>query len=390
MKRATVIYLSPYDILRPRTNQVSDVRFTEGFSQNNCEAHFICPYVEREDNIEISDIDKIYGLKDTVHFHILQTRFKADVKGKWALLRIAFQSISIVNAIVKSANHESTIVLISRNPFLLLPYLLLRSIGMFRKPKLVHWAHDVHRSSIAHWVYSKCDTVLATNKSILDAIGQHTKRGYLPELITLNPITEDQAKASTDRVTSRKLLELDKDNRPLVVYTGKIGFNYAKELEFILQASAKLPAFRFLLTGGTPQAIAYWKKYTENIGSAAEFTGYIHDYSRIHLYQQAADVLVSYYTHQGHDVRYNLPNKLCEYMLTGNIIVSPNHPATRELLTEDNCHFVEAENADALADGIKWCIENPEISKNKASTAAMQARQFTFRNVCSKILDAIV
>jgi glycosyltransferase involved in cell wall biosynthesis len=390
MKRATVIYLSPYDILRPRTNQVSDVRFTEGFSQNNCEAYFICPYVKRDDNIETSDINRIYGLQYPVHFHILSTRFKRDVKGKRALVRIAGKSIPIVRSIIKSSEKDVPVIIISRSPFLLVPYLLLRSIGIFRNTKLVYWAHDVHPSKHIHWIYSNCDHLLATNKSILDAITKQSKRSYSSANITSNPITEAQANSISDRQSARHALGLGTLKDPLVVYTGKIGLNYSKELEFILQASAQLPGVRFLLTGGTPEAVAYWKKYAEKIGATAEFTGYIHDYSRIHLYQQAADVLVSYYTNQGHDIRYNLPNKLCEYMLTGNIIVSPDHPATRELLTPENCHFVEAENATALAEGIDWCLSNPELSKRKADVAAGHARQLTFRNICSKTLESFL
>ena len=388
MKRATVIYLSPYDILRPRTNQVSDVRFTEGFSQNNCDAFFICPFVERKDNIETSEINRIYGLQNPVHFNILNTRFKKDVKGKGALIQIAIKSIPAVRSIVKSCDRNSPVIVISRSPFLLLPYLILRPTGIFRNTTLVHWAHDVHRSKIAHWVYSKCDHLLATNKSILEAIKKESKKSYSSANITSNPITEAQANSTPDRQSARHALGLNTIKKPLVVYTGKIGLNYSKELEFILQASALLPGVHVLLTGGTPQAVAHWKKYAEKIGSAAEFTGYIHDYSQIQLYQQAADVLVSYYTHQGHDVRYNLPNKLCEYMLTGNIIVSPNHPATRELLTEENCHFVEAENAQALAAGIDWCISNPNLAQQKADVAARQARQLTFRKICSNILES--
>lgn len=387
MKRATVIYLSPYDILRPRTNQVSDVRFTEGFSQNDCEAYFICPFVDRKDNIDTADIDRIYGLTDPVHFRILKTRFKQDVKGKWALMRIAAKSLPVIRSILKSRNGKSPVYVISRSPFLLLPYLILRPAGFFRNATLVHWAHDVHQSKIARWIYLKCDKLLATNKSILDTITRHSTNRFSPAQITLNPITETQANAIPDRQSARHLLGLDIDNKPLVVYTGKIGLNYSKELEFILQASAALPGVRFLLTGGTPHAVSHWKKYAEKIGANADFTGYIHDYSRIHLYQQAADVLVSYYTHQGHDVRYNLPNKLCEYMLTGNIIVCPDYPATRELLTAENCHFVEPENAKALAEGIAWCLSNPEQSQQKAAVAARQARQLTFRNICSRILE---
>ncbi len=46
-----IVYFSPYDILRPRTNQVSDIRFCEAFVENNCQVNLLVPQVERDDNL---------------------------------------------------------------------------------------------------------------------------------------------------------------------------------------------------------------------------------------------------------------------------------------------------------------------------------------------------
>jgi glycosyltransferase involved in cell wall biosynthesis len=254
----------------------------------------------------------------------------------------------------------------------------------------VHWAHDVKTSALAKWIYRHCNTIIATNSSILHAISPQLNDDRLRHLITSNPVTEKQAEKRPDKIAARMQLGISTENRPLIVYTGKIGIGYSKELEFILSASTLTPEYQFLLTGGTPQAVEYWKKHCESIGASnVTFTGYIHDYSKIHLYQESADVLISYYTHQGHDVRYNLPNKLCEYMLTDNIVVSPDYPATRDLLHNENCKFVEAENAHALAEGIKWCIQNPAVAKKIAARAGAEARLLTFRSICAKLLKSI-
>lgn len=46
-----VYYFSPFDILRPRTNQISDMRLCEGFAENGCDVELIVPYCYRRDNI---------------------------------------------------------------------------------------------------------------------------------------------------------------------------------------------------------------------------------------------------------------------------------------------------------------------------------------------------
>jgi glycosyltransferase involved in cell wall biosynthesis len=141
------------------------------------------------------------------------------------------------------------------------------------------------------------------------------------------------------------------------------------------------------LTGGKPEAVAYWIDYCRGKGiDNTIFTGYIHDYRRIRYYQYAADVLVSFYTHQAHDVRYNLPNKICEYMLTGNPIVSPDYPATRDLLHKDNCIFTRPEDSTDLAKHIREAIENRTESTEKAERAAREVREITFRKVTERLL----
>jgi glycosyltransferase involved in cell wall biosynthesis len=77
-------------------------------------------------------------------------------------------------------------------------------------------------------------------------------------------------------------------------------------------------------------------------------TGYISDYRLIKDYQKSADLLISYYTRSEHDVRYNFPNKICEYMMTVNPIITPFFEATRDVLNEKNAFEVVPENTEEL------------------------------------------
>ncbi|MBK7965878.1 MAG: glycosyltransferase [Bacteroidetes bacterium] len=389
MPKPYIIYLSPYDILRPRTNQLSDVRFTEGFAQNNCHTHLIVPFVERADNISRIDVKDTYGLKSHLHIHYLPTQFKEDVHGAWQLAQVAWHGIRKTFSILKQRSQKNKTYIISRSTHLLRPYFTLRKLfpSRFKNVILIHWAHDFHTSENHQRIYRNSDFLLATNSSILNAILKSANIKSPIGGVTLNPITESQSQEVITKEDARREVNLTQLNTPLVVYTGKIGKNYDKELKFILGAAKQLPDITFLFTGGKPESIAFWKDYCsgQNLHNI-QFTGYLSDYRKIKYYQYAADILVSYYTHQGHDVRYNFPNKICEYMLTSNLIVSPNYLATQDLLNEKNCTFTEPENSEALAATIKGIINSPFESQQKAIQAAKDVREITFNKVAARLL----
>lgn len=389
MSVKTVIYISPYDILRPRTNQVSDVRFVEGFAQNNCDAFLLVPFVKREDNVPKEEVRSVYGLKSPIHIEYLPTNFAHDVHGRKQLASVAWHATLKTLQIIKQSRQAEKIYIISRSTHLLHPFFYLRILlpWLFKKVVLIHWAHDFHTRSTYTRIYRWSDFLIATNSSILTSMLDKTRRPESEGAITYNPITEAQALEKITREEARIESGLEQITTPLIVYTGKLGLNYDLEITKILEAAALLKEYTFLLTGGKPEAVSYWSDFCRGHGlSNVIFTGYIHDYRRIRYYQYAADVLISFYTHQAHDVRYNLPNKICEYMLTGNPIVSPDYPATRDLLRSDNCIFTKPEDSHDLAEKIREAIEKKSISTEKAKRAAKEVREITFRKVTERLL----
>lgn len=383
MNKPVIIYLSPFDILRPRTNQLSDVRFCEGFAQNGCEVHLIVASVDRTDNISKDKVDEVYGLEKQINIDYLPTGFTEDIKGLKDLFNIAWLGWPVINSIINKAGSANKIILLSRSGPLLLPYLLFRHKKNIR---IIHWLHDLRLKLTDRLIYGMCDALLFTNSSTRNDLDKISAFSKIPKAVTLNPITEAQANELMTREDARKLLQLDQ-NKKYVVYTGKVGMNYDRELMYIYEAAGKLPEYEFILTGGKPETLAHWKKWCadRNILNV-NFTGYLPDYNRIRLYQYAADVLLSYYTTQAHDPRYNFPNKICEYMLTGNVIVTPDYPATRDVLHKGNCIFCEPENADHFADAIRFAIDNPSVANELAAVAQAEVKEYTFRKQTQQVL----
>jgi glycosyltransferase involved in cell wall biosynthesis len=378
------IYISPYDILRPRTNQVSDVRFCDGFIQNNRKIHLIVPYVDRPDNISKAKVFENYGISDQLEIHYLNTNFKSDVKGKFNFLKIALLNFFQIRKIIKS--QKNNYILISRSVFILLPLMILKPL-LGKNIKLTYWAHDFKKKKIFEQTYLRCDRIIATNSSIIKSIHQLTKYPLNKTIISSNPITQQQVDDFIDKTTARTHIGRSMSEN-LIVYTGKLAKEYNQELEYILNAAKRLPDTQFVFTGGKPLAVEYWKERCNELQiTNTTFTGYSHNYQEIKYYQFAADVLISYYTKQGHDVNYNFPNKICEYMLTGNPIITPDYPATQDLLNEHNCYFVMPENEDELAKKIKMAIEDLEKSTNIAKQARLDVKQNTFKIRVSSIIN---
>jgi glycosyltransferase involved in cell wall biosynthesis len=389
MSNPIIIYLTPYDILRPRTNQVGDVRLCEGFAQNNCEVNLLVPFVERADNISKDDVAKFYGLDKTYSINYLPYKFNKEVVG-WSILKIAFLDLWESIKIINKAKKDQRIYIISRTNYLLRPFFILRKIipGFFKQARIIHWSHEIKLKKSYLHVYKNTDSLLATNSAIIEDLNKDLGFDKTKAFPTLNPISEAQASECINKEQAKKEVNLLEHQNPLIVYTGKVGILGMKEIEHILEAAQLLPNYTFLLTGGKPEAVEHWKKWcAERNISNYIFTGYIYDYTQIKNYQYAADVLVSYYVKSAHDVRYNFPNKICEYMLTGNVIITPDYPATRDVLTENNCYYVEPENSIALAEKIKYAIEHKEESLERGKKAKQDVREITFKNRTGLVLD---
>lgn len=389
MSKPILIYLTPYDILRPRTNSVGDVRLCEGFAQNNCEVNLIVPFVYREDNIPKSEVAKNYAVETMYNIIYLPTKFKKDISG-YVTLWIAILDIWYSLKIIRKAKKDQRIYIISRTNYLLRPMFALRKIVpfLFKNARIIHWSHEIKLKKSYLKVYKETDSLLATNSAIIEDLNKYLCYDKSKAFPTLNPISDAQARENITKEEARKAVNLTDHSNPIIVYTGKVGIEGQKEIEHILEAAMLLPNYTFLLTGGKPEAVDHWKKWCSDRGIKNYiFTGYIYDYSQIKNYQYSADVLISYYVKSSHDVRYNFPNKICEYMLTGNVIITPDYPATRDVLTEDNCYYVEPENSNALADKIKYAIEHKEESITRGKKAKEDVREITFKNRTGLVLD---
>lgn len=387
-KKIQIIYLSPYDILRPRTNQISDIRFCESFMENGCDIDLIVPYTYREDNLDKDMILKYYEVKYKFPISYIKTNKHGDNISKIDYILLAFFMSTKVLNILKRRN-SNKIVIISRSEKLLIPLMIMNKISTLKNLIIVPWLHDFRVRLSNEWVYKRANYIIATNTKILQDLNRFYGFPLDKTAITLNPISENKLENRIGKKSAREKIEYY-SSRPLVVYTGKL-FIGQKEIEYILTAATSLENVNFIFTGGKPDVIDFYMKYTlsKKIKNCY-FTGYIHDYRKIRYYQSAADLLISYYTNDIHDVQYNLPNKFCEYMLTGNPIITPDFPATRDILNSENAFFVKPENSEDLSKMIEKVLADVEKAKEIGKKGFMTVKQNTYKKIAANIIELIL
>jgi glycosyltransferase involved in cell wall biosynthesis len=381
-------YVSPFDVRRPGTNQIADVRLCEGFAHNGCDVTLIAPNLYQKGHLRIAEVFQNYGVEDRFRIHVMLLPFRRSMPDKFTFVfGVAYATLFVLAQLIRDPSRRGETVVMSRQPSMLWPLLWLRRILRIQGgPMVVAWTHELKRGRRFRWVYEQADCVVGTNSTITQDLAEEFGVDAARLAVSLNPINERQVQGVSTREEARRRLGLQLEG-PLVVYTGKL-FIGQHEAQLILEAARRMPDCTFLFTGGKPAVVEHYRAWCEREGlKRVMFTGYMYDYTRIIDFQQAADVLVSYYSRREHNVRYNLPNKLCEYMLTRNVIVTCDFPAGRDVLTRENAIFVEPENPEALAAGIRWAIDNPDASKRLAQRAFQDVSEMTFGKRTRMLLD---
>lgn len=281
----------------------------------------------------------------------------------------------------------SSSIIISRSTLALVPAIFFKKIiNSRRAPQVILWAHEVVENKVVYeFVYKHADGIVGTNSAILNDLAHKFSIPLCKLTISLNPVPEAWLQKTICRKEARKSLGLP-EGRPLVVYTGKLYIGQ-REAEYILNSAVQLPQATFVLTGGKPNVVAYYQKWCASKGlKNVFFSGFLYDLAVVRLYQASADILVSYYTQADHLVRYNYPQKITEYMLAKGVIITPNYPATQDILNAANAIFVEPENQAALNAAIQQTLLRLEAFRKLGEQAFRDVQEMTFKKRARKLI----
>ncbi len=369
-------FISPFCLLRPTTNRIFDVRFCEIIAATGSEVTLIHPYYFMKENIAEQDIAKNYGVSSPLKFRMLNTPLDNN-SSRWFQLLVLLTSYFFVSVGIIFSNRRNLkdVVIISRDNKSSLPMMILKKLlGKFCKVKIINTVHEVKKGKLNSWMYRNYNGLLVTTssakKKLMETYGIPGSK--IERLVA--PVSQLNYKIT--REEARKKINYN-DSKPLIVYTGKLGKGI-KELEYIFDAAVSLPQYNFILTGGKSEVLDYLKDICRQRSIPnISFSGFINDSTFISYYQIAADALISYYSIQDHVVEYNFPQKLVEYMHTKNPIVTPDFPATHDVINSSNAIIVQSDNVLSFVEGIRRSIEERAASKLLAEKAFNDVQQFS-------------
>lgn len=180
-------------------------------------------------------------------------------------MTVIFSIWHIFGIFFSSLKSSSQVIIMSRSVHLLvMPILLKKIIPGCGRVKIISWLHEIKLQRIHIWVNKRADGIVGTNSAITSDVAKLL--GIKPSklAVSLNPITESQLNQRFDKAFLRKRLNVPPE-RTLIVYTGKL-FIGQREARYILEAAKHCPDYQFLLTGGKPNVIAYYKKWCKENG----------------------------------------------------------------------------------------------------------------------------
>jgi glycosyltransferase involved in cell wall biosynthesis len=355
------------DPASPRTNSIADLRLCSGLAAKGHRVELVVPALTSPPP-ETEALFATYELEANFDVRYLPMRGETDRhQDSWIVLSLLRHHM---RGVMRSGDRT---VVISRGIRLVLPFVLL---SRARRGRILTapWIHEFRGKRLERFVFERSNCLLATNSAIL----QDVERAGLsspPSFVTGNPVPRERVEfgRQCSRADARRKLGIDA-GQTVIAYTGKIYLGM-RELQYLLAAAEQMPECLFLLTGGQPHVIEeLTRQLAQKRIANVRFTGLLKKPEEPRFHQQAADVLVSYYSTADHPyAEHNLPGKLVEYMVTGNPIVSADFPAVRDLLNPGNAILVEPDEPQALLHALRRAVEDRKWSEALGAQAQRDA-----------------
>lgn len=264
----------------------------------------------------------------------------------------------------------------------ILPFLRLKTRNVFLE---VHSFSKKDRLLLRFVKYTKRIVVITNHlkRELVEFGVKETKIFVAPDAVDL-----DDFRISRSKDNLRKNLNLPL-RKKIVLYSGNL-YDW-KGVYTLANASIMLPDdVVIVFVGGSDDLLGKFKKYvSEKNYKNIKIIGF-KKHELVSQYLKSADVLVLPNSAKEEISKFETsPIKLFEYMASGVPIVSSDLPSLREILSEKNAFFVEADNAKSLASGIRIVTNNSGISDLMARNALEEVQKFTWQNRANNVLEFI-
>ncbi len=193
--------------------------------------------------------------------------------------------------------------------------------------------------------------------------------GVAADAIRVEHDAYDPARFETlpGREVARSELGLPLD-ATVVVYTG--GLLGWKGVDLLVEAARGLPELRFVIAGGMQADVAALRERAQGL-EHVRIDGF-QPPARVPLYLAAADLgVVPNRSQPAISARYTSPLKVFESMAAGLPLVASDLPSLREVLDSERALFVDPDQAQSLAAGLRELAGDP--GRRSAMAAAQRA-----------------
>jgi glycosyltransferase involved in cell wall biosynthesis len=197
-----------------------------------------------------------------------------------------------------------------------------------------------------------------------------------PILVAPDGVDWERFDSTESTAAAREKLELSVD-RDVICYTGAL--KRWKGVDTLVMAAAHLDKEALVyIVGGTELQRSDLDRRVGDIPPNIIFEGHVPP-TRIPTVLAAADVLVlPNSAEKTISAEYTSPLKLFEYMAAGKPIVASDLPSIREILDERTAHLVPPDDPDALAEGIRSILNNPDYAIRLSERAKAEGAQYSW------------
>ena len=221
--------------------------------------------------------------------------------------------------------------------------------------------------------------------------------GFSPEKVVVLPDGMDLSlfEDLPTKEECRQALGLPLD-RFIIGYIGRFRtMEMEKGIPELVEAMKYLPVVNgkeplLLCVGGPMDAVPSYLELARRLGVPKrrfQFVDRVPN-TEVPCWIRACDVVTIPWPWTEFSAYFTSPLKLFEYMAAGVPIVATDLPSIREVLRHgENAWLVPPGDPKALAEGIRYLLENPELSQKLAKQAREDVKQYTWKSRASKILS---
>lgn len=270
------------------------------------------------------------------------------------------------------------------------PYIISLVKKFKRLPTTINESHNFtfsNESNISQKIKEHLHKVIFENFDHLITISNYTKNNWIKEGISEDkihvlPSGFNEIQESKDKV------ELDQSKK-IIMYSGHL-FRH-RGVEDLLYSAQNNSNLNFIFVGGFNKDIQYYKEYIKKMKYKSEnitFLGHKKP-SQINSYLKLADILVAPYSKKCPTVDHMSPLKLVEYMGSKKPIIVSDLPRIKDLVSEKEAVFFEADNWEDLSNKIKKVSTNLKKYEQMSKNAYLASKKYTWSNRVKEILRIV-